>query len=72
MELSVKIEPMLPGMVGGQPFSGGTGPSVHIKTHKMGIRSKEGLLMSDYEILVIVLMVFTIVVTLMVSNNQKK
>ena len=60
--------------MGGQSFNSGTGPSDHIEIPEKGNRGKEGKLMSDFEMLSIVLMILGIVVTLLVAyiNSTKK
>ncbi len=59
--------------VGGLALSRGSGPSDYIETQK-GIRGKEGKLMSDFELLSIVILILGIVVTLLLAliQNTKK
>ena len=52
---------------------GGTGPSDHIEIRYGGNLGKEGKLMSDFELLSIVLMILAIIVTLVIALiNTKK
>ncbi len=53
-------------------LSRGSGPSDYIEPLLEESIEKEGKLMSDYELLSIVLMVLAIVVTLVVALNAKK
>ncbi len=49
-------------------FYGGPEPSDYIETRK-GIREQEGKLMSDYELLSLVLAMFQIVVSMWIASN---
>lgn len=60
--------------VGGWSFTRGTGPSDYIEIPAKGNLGKEGKLMSDFEMLSIVLMILGIVVTILIAyiENTKK
>ena len=61
-------------MVGGESFNRGTEPSDYIEILLAGNLGKEGKLMSDFEMLSIVLMILSIVVTILIAyiNQSKK
>ena len=60
--------------VGGWSFTRGTGPSDYIEIPAKGNLGKEGKLMSDFEMLSIMLMVLGIVVSILIAyiNHTKK
>lgn len=60
--------------VGGWSFTRGTRPSDYIEIPAKGNLGKEGKLMSDFEMLSIVLMILGIVVTILIAyiENTKK
>ena len=60
--------------VGGWAFNRGTGPSDYIEISVRRNLGKEGKLMSDFEMLSIVLMILGIVVTILIAyiENTKK
>ena len=60
--------------VGGWSFTRGTGPSDYIEISVRRNLGKEGKLMSDFEMLSIVLMILGIVVTILIAyiENTKK
>lgn len=61
-------------MVGGESFKRGTEPSDYIELLFAGNLGKEGKLMSDFEMLSLVLMILSIVVTILLAyiNHTKK
>jgi hypothetical protein len=60
--------------VGGWSFTRGTGPSDYIEISEKGNLGEEGELMSDFEMLSIVLMILGIVVSILIAyiNHTKK
>ena len=72
-DLFGRINQALPETVGGWSFDRGTEPSDYIEI-PAGNLGKEGKLMSDFEMLSIVLMILGIVVTVLLAyiNHTKK
>ena len=73
-DTSVRIIQGTTTTVGGLSFNRGTGPSDYVEILVTGNLRKEGWVMSDYELLSLVLMILGIIVSLLIAyiNQSKK